>query len=149
LRSELAKDGITVTTVCPGLMRTGSARNAFFKGQHRLEYALFKIGDSIPIASMSAERAARKIVEACRHGDSFIVLGLPARLASMLAAHAPGLAASALGLVNRWLPGNGGIGTQRLRGYESESRLSQSWLTGLTDKAAARNNEFTMPYSGR
>lgn len=28
LRSELAKDGIRVTTVCPGLMRTGSAGNA-------------------------------------------------------------------------------------------------------------------------
>ena len=30
LRSELAQDGILVTTVCPGLMRTGSPPNAFF-----------------------------------------------------------------------------------------------------------------------
>src|SRR5205823_4029010 len=28
LRAELAKDGIVVTTVCPGLMRTGSPLNA-------------------------------------------------------------------------------------------------------------------------
>jgi len=28
LRSELLKDNIYVTTVCPGLMRTGSPRNA-------------------------------------------------------------------------------------------------------------------------
>ena len=35
MRAELAKDGIYVTTVCPGLMRTGSPRNALFKGQHR------------------------------------------------------------------------------------------------------------------
>ncbi len=28
LRAELMKDGIKVTTVCPGLMRTGSPRNA-------------------------------------------------------------------------------------------------------------------------
>src|SRR5262249_6876573 len=28
LRTELRKDGITVTTVCPGMMRTGSPRNA-------------------------------------------------------------------------------------------------------------------------
>ena len=30
LRSELAKDNVMVTTVCPGLMRTGSPDNAFF-----------------------------------------------------------------------------------------------------------------------
>src|SRR5918996_175858 len=35
MRTELAKDGIYVTTVCPGLMRTGSHFNALFKGQHR------------------------------------------------------------------------------------------------------------------
>ncbi len=39
LRAELAKDGIVVTTVSPGLMRTGSPRKVFFKGQHRAEYA--------------------------------------------------------------------------------------------------------------
>ncbi|HLU48704.1 MAG TPA: SDR family oxidoreductase, partial [Planctomycetota bacterium] len=43
LRTELAKDGILVTTVCPMLMRTGSARNAIFKGQNDKEYAWFKI----------------------------------------------------------------------------------------------------------
>jgi NAD(P)-dependent dehydrogenase (short-subunit alcohol dehydrogenase family) len=39
LRAELARDGILITTVCPGLMRTGSPRNAVFKGRHRAEYA--------------------------------------------------------------------------------------------------------------
>jgi NAD(P)-dependent dehydrogenase (short-subunit alcohol dehydrogenase family) len=33
LRAELMKDGIKVTTVCPGLMRTGSPRNADFQRQ--------------------------------------------------------------------------------------------------------------------
>lgn len=32
LRAELSKDGIRVTTVLPGLMRTGSPYNAWFKG---------------------------------------------------------------------------------------------------------------------
>src|SRR5262249_29078614 len=62
LRAELMKDGILVTTVVPGLMRTGSPRNAFFKGQNEAEYAWFKIGDSIPVLTTSAERAARRIV---------------------------------------------------------------------------------------
>src|SRR5687768_12523249 len=39
LRTELAKDGILVTTIIPSLVRTGSARNALFKGQHRKEHA--------------------------------------------------------------------------------------------------------------
>ena len=33
LRVELAGHGVCVTTVIPGLMRTGSARNAMFKGE--------------------------------------------------------------------------------------------------------------------
>jgi len=41
LQIELAKDNIRVTTVCPGLMRTGSPRNADFAGQHRKEYTWF------------------------------------------------------------------------------------------------------------
>lgn len=58
LRAELARDGIAVTTVCPGLMRTGSPRNAFFKGRHRAEYAWFSLGDALPFTSMSAARRA-------------------------------------------------------------------------------------------
>ncbi len=54
LRAELAKDGITVTTICPGLMRTGSPRNADFKGQHRFEYAWFSISDALPLKTLRA-----------------------------------------------------------------------------------------------
>jgi NAD(P)-dependent dehydrogenase (short-subunit alcohol dehydrogenase family) len=48
IRGELAKDGSYVTTVCPGLMRTGSPFNAWFKGRHRDEFTWFAISDSIP-----------------------------------------------------------------------------------------------------
>ena len=58
LRAELANNGILVTTVFPGLMRTGSPPNAIFKGQHRAEYAWFSISDALPLLTMSAERAA-------------------------------------------------------------------------------------------
>ena len=37
MRAELLKDGIFVTTVSPGLMRTASHLNDFFKGQHKNE----------------------------------------------------------------------------------------------------------------
>jgi NAD(P)-dependent dehydrogenase (short-subunit alcohol dehydrogenase family) len=41
MRNELARDGILVTTVAPGMMRTGSHVNAKFKGEHAAEFAWF------------------------------------------------------------------------------------------------------------
>ncbi|MEX0712959.1 MAG: SDR family NAD(P)-dependent oxidoreductase [Pirellulales bacterium] len=141
LRAELAKDGIKVTTVCPGLMRTGSHRNAWFKGRHRNEYAWFSISDSLPIASMSAQRAARQVVAACRRGDAEVVLSLPAAVAARFHGLFPGLTADLLGWVNRMLPEPGGIGSRRLQGSKSRSSWSPSWLTRLADRAAVAHNE--------
>ncbi|HWG45217.1 MAG TPA: SDR family oxidoreductase [Gemmataceae bacterium] len=145
LRAELAKDGIVVTTVCPFLMRTGSPRNASFKSQHRAEYAWFTVSDSIPGIAMSAERAARKILDACRHGDAEVVLSLPGKLAAWVHGIAPGLVSDVSGWVNRFLPGPGGIGSQSAFGWESESTLAPSWLTALTERAARDNNEMGLP----
>ena len=142
LRAELAKDGILVTTVCPGLMRTGSPRNADFKGRHKSEYAWFKIGDSLPFFSMSAERAARKIIDACKEGAAEVVLSLPAKLAVALHDLFPGLTTDLLACINRMLPGPGGIGAAKVKGKESESGLTPAWLTGLSDLAARQNNEM-------
>jgi short-subunit dehydrogenase len=55
LRAELLKDGVYVTTVCPGLMRTGSHLQAFFKGQHKKEYALFAIANASPLLSTTSK----------------------------------------------------------------------------------------------
>jgi short-subunit dehydrogenase len=142
LRAELKKDGIVVTTVCPGLMRTGSPRNATFKGKHRAEYAWFSISDSLPVASMNAERAARQILNACKRGDAEVILTLPAKIAAKLDAFFPEMSASILELTNRLLPEVGGIGTAGVSGHASESAASPSLLTALGDAAARRNNEF-------
>ena len=142
LRSELAQNGITVTTICPGLMRTGSVRNARFKGQHRAEHLWFKISSSLPVASMNVERAAEQVIDACRHGDAFRVLGLPTQMAEKLNSLCPGAMADILGWANQLLPQPGGIGQEQRFGSESETRLSESWLTGLTQQAAHQNNEI-------
>lgn len=143
MRAELAKDNILVTTVCPGLMRTGSHINALFKGQHRAEFAWFSIGDALPVASIDAEHAARQIVDACRHGDPNLTITMQARILAILDAAAPGLLARAMMLVNRLLPGATDEGGDELRtGWESRSNWSPSPLTRLADQAAADNNEF-------
>jgi NAD(P)-dependent dehydrogenase (short-subunit alcohol dehydrogenase family) len=142
LRTELAKDGILVTTIVPSLVRTGSARNALFKGQHRKEHAWFSIAASLPGVAMSAERAAAQILRASRDGEREVLLRDPANLAVALQSLFPGFTQSLLGVIARLLPRMGGIGERSAHGYESASRWSPSLLTRSGDAAARRNNEM-------
>ncbi|HKS08380.1 MAG TPA: SDR family oxidoreductase [Pyrinomonadaceae bacterium] len=142
MRTELLKDGIAVTTVCPGLMRTGSPRNAGFKGKHREEYAWFSISDALPLLSVSAENAAGQIVSACRRGRTELVISVPAKLAVLFDTLLPEVTSNLFALANKLLlPTAGGIGEREAKGKESESSLSPSWLTTLSEQAAVRNNE--------
>ena len=141
MRAELAKDGIVVTTICPGLMRTGSPRNATFKGRHRAEYAWFSVSDSLPLLTVSAEKAARRIISACQRGEAEVTFPIQAKIASMVDAIAPELVADLLSLINRLMPAPGGVGSARMKGSESQSSLSPSWMTLLGDRAARRYNE--------
>lgn len=142
LRAELLKDGIYVTTVCPGLMRTGSPRQTVVKGKHELEYAWFKIGDSLPLLTVSAEYAADEIVTACKRGDAEIVISLPAKILAAFKGLFPGTTADIMSLVNLILPKATPSGDKRLTGKEAESMLSDNFLTTLTDEAAVKNNEM-------
>jgi NAD(P)-dependent dehydrogenase (short-subunit alcohol dehydrogenase family) len=141
LHAELAKENIYVTTVCPGLMRTGSHVNAYFKGQNEKEYALFAISNALPVSSISAESAARQIVAAARRGDAEAIISPQAKIAAKMNALFPELTADILSLVNQLLPANGGIGTAKVRGKDSESWIAPSILTAMSDKEIIENNE--------
>jgi NAD(P)-dependent dehydrogenase (short-subunit alcohol dehydrogenase family) len=146
MRTELGKDGIYVTTVCPGLMRTGSHLNAFFKGAHEKEFALFSIANASPLLSTSSARAARQIIEACRYGKAQLVITLQARLARLVNDLFPTVVAEALSLVGRALPGpRDGRGDLLKRGWQSRSMIAPSVLTRPADNAAPRNNEQPQP----
>jgi NAD(P)-dependent dehydrogenase (short-subunit alcohol dehydrogenase family) len=143
LRSELARYGIRVTSVYPGLMRTGSTYNAWFRGNHRSEFAWFHHADAAPVLSMSARRAARQIIEACRRGDAELVVGLPAKLAVLANTCCPGTTASLMALTNRLLPGarRDGSGAQSRSGWQSVSWFAPSLLSRSADRATVENNE--------
>ncbi|MCR5889741.1 SDR family oxidoreductase [Hymenobacter sp. J193] len=142
-RAELLQYGVKVTTVCPGLLRTGSQGHAIVKGQHEREYAWFSLADSMPALSMDADRAGREIWNACRRGDAEVILSLPAKLLSAFHGLLPGTTADLLSWVNRTLPSpTDVVGNERRRGSDSETELTRSWLTGLTQQAARRNNEI-------
>jgi short-subunit dehydrogenase len=140
-RTELVKDNIFVTTVCPGLMRTGSPRNADMKGNNRVEYALFAALDSLPFTSTSSEEAAREIVKACCNGDSLLVISAQSQLVRLAQALIPGLLNDVSAFTNNFLPVSGGVGDKSVKGKDSESAFAPSILTVLSDKVVNRNNE--------
>jgi NAD(P)-dependent dehydrogenase (short-subunit alcohol dehydrogenase family) len=140
LRAELARDGIVVTSICPGLMRTGSPRHALFKGHHDEEYAWFSVGDSVPGLTISAEEAADHIIEACRRGEAEKVLSLPAQAAVTVQSLFPQLVAGLTEMAARLLPGPAGD-TRSLEGKDCTG-LVPSWLVALSDWAARQNNEI-------
>jgi len=139
MHAELAQDGIVVSTIAPGLMRTGSPPRAFFKGDHEKEYAWFATSDTLPLFSVGSRRAARRIVRAIELGEAHVVIGLPAKLAAIVEGVAPGMVARALTLANVALP-HGTDPTTRA-GFQSDARISPE-VARMTERAAARNNEF-------
>ena len=144
MRAELDPYGIRVTTVAPGLMRTGSPINAQFKGHHEIEYAWFKVASSTPGLTIGAERAARKILDACRYGDPALTLTSSAKVAVVANAVAPAAVARAMMLVTRLLPAPvGPAGNALTKGLENEAktRWTPSIVTVLSDRAAIANNE--------
>jgi NAD(P)-dependent dehydrogenase (short-subunit alcohol dehydrogenase family) len=143
LRAELAHENILVTTVCPGLMRTGSPINAMFKGRHRQEYTWFALSGSLPVASINAERAARQILAACRHGKAELVITPQAKLAIVARALMPDLFAAVMSLMNRLLPTPAGRDGDTARpGRATGAAWPGSPIMAPMYAAALRNNEL-------
>ncbi len=143
IRAELALDKIYVTTVAPGMMRTGSHVNAKFKGRHDSEFAWFAASAGAPLISMNAERAARKILAACRRGQPSLTLTYAARTAILGNALFPNLTGYGMKIVNCFLPkaADKNEGDESRAGSETR-RLVPAWMTRLADRATLRNNEI-------
>jgi len=149
LRSELAGTGISVTTVAPGLMRTGSHLRAQFRGDLRREYAWFATAATMPVLSMDAARAARRIVNGVLKGRPVVVTTPLAHVAPRVDALAPRLGAGVLSLTARLLPTWPADSADRPRaeGWQVEEQLAPGprtllrRLTTLGRRAAVRTNE--------
>lgn len=147
MRAELAKDNIRITTVVPGLLRTGSPPNAEYKGQHEKEYAWFTISDANPLLSIDADRAAGQVVEAIRYGDPSLTITFQARLLELANTLFPDLTAAATALGARLLPApTGPQGDEAKTGWESQTAIAPSPLTALSDKASADLNQGGRPH---
>lgn len=104
LAVELAQYGIQVTTVFPGLMRTGSPIQGIFKGDSEKEYAWFALSDNTPGLSISAQTAAKKIVDGVRFGQRELVISIPAKIANWGFSLFPESVSRLLSFANKFLP---------------------------------------------
>jgi len=124
LRSELAGTGVKVTTVAPGLMRTGSHLRATFTGNQGAEYAWFAPSATLPLVAMNAERAAAKIVDGVLAGRAYVLLSPLTKIAARVNGLAPATTSALLGLAARLLPaGPPAAQATTLQGHQVEQRL--------------------------
>ena len=152
LRAELAKDGIRVTTIAPGLLRTGGQRNAEFTGDQEAEYSWFSLGDTLPFAALDAEQAAREIVDATRRGDAERILSFPFSVAARFKGVFPALTTDLLGLVNRYtLPRDDGRGRDAAPGVAVQDRALMQRVIELAegDADTALNQPHTPQETAR
>ena len=139
MAEELKSKGIRVTTVLPGLMRTGSHLQAWFKGHRPTEFALFSLLGGTPGTSMSAERAARLILQAAARGQADAVIPFTVRQMAKLAAVFPNAAIAGLASVNAMIPdGRSPVATQ---GRQLRLPDVVRGVTALNERAADRNNQ--------
>lgn len=149
LRAELGSGPVSVTTVVPGLMRTGSHMQALFTGQREKEFTWFSLGASLPLLSMDAGRAARRIVSAMRTRQGEVILTPVAQAAARGADVFPGLTAALLHLMSAVLPGPDEQPGRIRAGKDLRPALNRkvfSALTALGRSAARRLNELPGPH---
>lgn len=145
LNAELRREGIAVTAICPGIMRTGGHLNAMYKGRNREGFAWMNAFNIIPGMSVSAEYAAQRIVDAAAKRDSEVVIGAPAKIADKIHAMFPGIFTQFESLAARLLPaadGEGSIGRSSATGLESEPGVLPRWMKGSIYRTAERHNQF-------
>jgi short-subunit dehydrogenase len=145
LRAELGRGPVTVTTAVPGLMRTGSHTQALFSGQRDKEFTWFSLGASLPLVSMDASRAARRIVSAMRTRQSEVILTPVAQAAARGASLFPGLTSRVMHQMAALLPDPAAAPTGLARGKDLRPALPGALfdrLTALGRSAARRLNEL-------
>ena len=142
LRVEAIRHGVSVTVGVPGLMRTGSPRNALFTGDQVAENRWFTAAANLPVVSMDAERAARRLVRATMARRPEIILTPLAKVGVRAHALAPSTSLRVVSLVNRLLPTGTGTGPAQPGHRLPAAARTLGWLTQGDDAAAARNHEL-------
>lgn len=149
LSQELQGTGISVSTIIPGLMRTGGHWNAEYHGRPHREYVWFTLMASLPVVSIEASRAARIIVDGVARGKRRIIFTPMARVAARLYGLAPEPVTWTLGVMGRYLLPRSG--DEELPGRQAAGRIRSrifDQATLLGRRAVRRWNQTNDPSSG-
>src|SRR5438094_8617144 len=120
----------------------GSYVKRNFKGKYDEEFDWFATANGMTLISINADRAARKILAACRRGQQSLTLTFAARGAILGNALFPNFTGYAMKVVNRLLPGAANDEGKEYRAGSETRRLVPGWLARLAGRAMARNNEI-------
>ena len=134
---------MTVTTVVPGLMRTGSHERAEFAGHRDQEFTWFALGASLPLVSMDAERAARQIVAGLAARRSEILLTPAGQAAGRLAGLAPELTTALLHAAQQVLLPAPDAHGEAVPGRELRPAIPAGMFGALTSLGRAAATRFT------
>lgn len=139
--AELAPEGISVTTVYPAMMRTGSPIQAVFKGDHEREFAWFQTADILPGLSVSAGAVAKQIVEAARERRWELTPSMPAKIRMAAATLFPELMGWTMSLLSRAMPD--GKSKEYKTGEQSRGLFDRSiWTRPLVNRAHEPEKEL-------
>ena len=103
LHAELRSKGVRVTTVCPGLMRTGGEDHAHFFGDAAAEAKWFKFMAKTPGISTTPEHAADVVYNAVSRGAATVTITPQAALAARIHGVAPSLTQCANAAFNHYV----------------------------------------------
>jgi short-subunit dehydrogenase len=152
LRAELGAGPVAVTTVVPGLMRTGSHLNARFSGRSEEEFTWFSLGASLPVLAMDAGTAAHQIIEAMRQRRAEVILTPLGQVVARGAGIFPELTSALLHLTRQLLPAATGQPGRAVPGRALRPALNQQVfdrLTALGRTAARQFNQLPAPSGSR
>jgi short-subunit dehydrogenase len=141
LMAEVAGENISVTSVYPTVIQTGSPIQAVFKGDHEKEFAWFATSDTMPGVSLRADRLAKQIVQAARNRQPELVPSFMARLRLAAGVLFPEMMAKTNKAIAASLPQ--GQSLRYKTGAESRALFDRSTVgKKLKKKAALREAEF-------
>jgi NAD(P)-dependent dehydrogenase (short-subunit alcohol dehydrogenase family) len=103
LHAELRHKGVRVTTVCPGLLRSGGEAHAKFTGNVQAEKAWFDWSAKTPGVAVSVQYAANQIFAAANRGRAEIVISPQAWLGARVFGLAPETTLWAESMINRYV----------------------------------------------
>ena len=139
--SELRQHNIFVTTVIPGLMRTGSYVNALFQEDNKLMYKLFSAISTAPGITISAKKAAEGTIDAIKRKNALVVLGLPAKVLIELHHFFPQVTTQIMKMTSAMLPGEN-LPEELVKGQEIQEKFPDAEVPVLKNLGQKAHEDY-------